>query len=70
MISSYLDNPIIFYYDYNTIFKSYSLLVDSIMEYDKDNHQELETHYMHELSDITGSQNIYYYHSNMNQLMH
>ena len=62
MISSYLDNPIIFYYDYNTIFKSYSLLVDSIMEYDKDNPQELETHYMHELSDITGSQNIYYYH--------
>ena len=62
MISEYLDNPIIAYYDYNTLLNSYSLLVDSIIEYDKDNPQEFQTHYMNEFNKIHGSQNIYYYH--------
>ena len=62
MISEYMDNSIIVYYDYNTILNSYSLLVDSIMEYDRDNPQEIETHYMNEFTSIKGSQNIYFYH--------
>lgn len=62
MISEYLDNPIIMYYDYNTILSSYSLLVDSVMEYDKDNPQEIETHYMNELSSIKGYKSVYFYH--------
>ncbi len=62
IISEYLENGIIYYYDYNTIMSSYSLLVDSIMEYDNDNPQEIETHYMHDFTKIKGSKNIYYYH--------
>ena len=62
MISEYLDNPIIAYYDYNTLLNSYSLLMDSVMEYDRDNPQELETHYMNDFTRIKGSQNIYFYH--------
>ena len=61
-ISDYLNNGIVCYYDYNTILNSYSLLVDSIMEYDRDNSQEIETHYMNEFTKITGGQNIYFYH--------
>ena len=62
ILSDYLDNGIICYYDYNTLLSSYSLLVDSIMEYDKDNSQDFETHYMHEFTKINGIFNIYYYH--------
>lgn len=62
LLSDYLDNPIIFYYDYNTIINSYSLLVDSIMEYDRDNPQEIKTHYMNDLTKIKGSQNVFLYH--------
>ncbi len=62
MISDYLDNPIIAYYDYSTLLNGYSLLMDSIMEYDSNNPQELETHYMNDFSKIKGCQNIYYYH--------
>ena len=32
------------------------------MEYDKDNSQDMETHYMNDISKIKGSQNIYFYH--------
>ena len=62
IISDYIDNGIICYYDYNTLLSSYSLLVDSIMEYDQENSQEIETHYMHELTRIKGLFDIYYYH--------
>ena len=62
LISEYLDNPIIAFHDYNTLLNSYSLLMDSIMEYDRDNHQELETHYMNDFVKIKGSQSIYFYH--------
>ena len=62
MISNYLDNPIIVYYDYNTLINSYSLLIDSINEYNMDNPQEIETNYMHEFDKIDGSQKIYFYH--------
>ena len=62
ILSEYLDNGVICYYDYNTLLNSYSLLVDSIMEYDSDNPQEIKTHYMNDLSKIVGSKYIYYYH--------
>ncbi|MBQ2872689.1 MAG: transcription-repair coupling factor [Bacilli bacterium] len=61
-ISEYLDNPVVYYYDYGMILNSYSLLIDSIMDYDKDNKGEIETSYMHEITSIKSSLNIYYYH--------
>ena len=62
LISEYFDNSIIVNYDYNTLMNSYSLLVDSIMEYDRDNPQELTTHYMNDFAKISGSFSINFYH--------
>ena len=62
MISDYLDDPVVYYYDYNMILTSYSMLVDSIMDYDKDNKTDIETNYMHEITNIKSSYDIYYYH--------
>lgn len=62
LISNYMNNPIVFYHDYNTLLNSYSLLVDSIVEYNNDNIQSIETHYMHEFDKICGSKKIYFYH--------
>ena len=61
-ICEYLDNPVVYYYDYGMLLNSYSLLVDSIMEYDRDNKSEITTSYMHELTSIKSSLDIYYYH--------
>jgi len=62
MISEYLDNGIICYYDYNTVVNSYSLLIDSIMEYDRNNKSEIETSYMNEFTSVKGIYDVYYYH--------
>ena len=62
LISEYFKDPIIVNYDYNTLVNSYGLLVDSIMEYDKDNDSEMDTHYMHDITKIKGSFNINFYH--------
>ena len=62
IISEYIDDPIICYYDYNTLINSYALLVESIGEYDRDNSQEIKTQYMNDFSKIKGNQNIYFYH--------
>ena len=62
MISEYLNNPIVYYYDYNVILASYSMLVDLIMDYDKDNKTEIDTSYMHEFTTIKSNFDIYYYH--------
>ena len=62
MISEYLDNPIVYYYNYNTILHSYSLLAQTIMEYDKDNKTDIETSYMHDLVSIKSDFNIYFYY--------
>jgi len=62
MISEYLDEPVIYYYDYNMVLNSYSLLVDTIMEYDNDNKTEISTSYMNELTKIKSYFDIYYYH--------
>jgi len=61
-ICEYLDDGIICYYDYNTIEKSYSLLVDTILEYKKDNESEFETDYMNDFDCIKGCKKVYYYH--------
>ena len=62
MISEYLDDPVVYYYDYNMILTSYSMLVDSIIDYDKDNKTEIDTSYMHEFTAIKSCFDIYYYH--------
>ena len=62
MISEYLDNPIVYYYDYNMILNSYSLLVDTILDYDRDNKTDIDTKYMHEITMIKSRYDIYYYH--------
>ena len=62
IISEYFDKPIIVNYDYNTLLNSYELLIDSIMEYDKDNHDELNTQYMNNITKINGAFNINFYH--------
>ena len=62
MISDYLDNPIVYYYDYKMILNSYSLLVDTIMEYDQDNKSEIDTQYMFSITDIKSRFDVYYYH--------
>ena len=62
ILSEYLDNGIIYYYDYKTLYKSYSLLVDSILSYDKENKGEISTKYMNSLEDITGMFSVYCYH--------
>ena len=61
-ISEYLDDLIVYYYDYNMIVNSYSLLVDSITDYDRDNKGEFETKYMHDFTSIKSLFDIYYYH--------
>jgi len=62
MISDYLDDPIVYYYNYNTILHSYSLLVETIMDYDKDNTSDIATGYMNEITSIKSSFNIYFYY--------
>ena len=60
MISEYLKEPIVYYYDYNMVLTSYSMLIDSIMDYDKDNKTNINTSYMHELTSIKSNFDIYY----------
>ena len=62
MISDYLDDVVVYYYDYNMVLNSYSLLIDSIMDYDRDNKSDIPTKYMHEFTNIKSSFDIYYYH--------
>lgn len=65
-IADYLDMGVVCYYDYDTIVNSYSLLVDSIMEYDNENKGVIDTKYMNSLTDIKSWYNIYYYHFDNN----
>ena len=62
ILSDYLDNGIIYYYDYNTLIKSYSLLVDTILNYDSENKGSISTKYMNSIEDIRGKNYVYYYH--------
>ena len=62
MISEYLDDPVVYYYNYNSILHSYTLLVETIMEYDMDNATEIKTNYMHDIVSIKSSFNVYFYY--------
>lgn len=62
LISEYLEDGIICYDDYNMVFKSYELLVDSIGEYDVENKGEIPTSYMHDITKINGVKEIRYFH--------
>lgn len=62
LISEYLEDGIICYDDYNMLFKSYELLVDSIGEYDAENKGTIPTSYMHDITKINGVKEIRYFH--------
>ena len=62
MISEYLEEPVVYYYNYNTILHSYSLLVDTMMEYDRDNKPSIDTKYMNDITSIKSYFDVYYYH--------
>ena len=62
ILSDYLDNGIICYYDYNTLVSSYSLLLDSIKEYNDNYVSELKTDYMHSFNEIKGAFSIKFFH--------
>ena len=62
IISEYLNNGVICFYDYNTLINSYSLLTDAINEYDNENKSEITTKYMNDFDKIKGDKFIYYYH--------
>lgn len=62
ILSDYLDRGIICYYDYNSLMKSYDLLIDTINSYNLEKKQEIDTNYMNDISDIKGCFSIKYYH--------
>ena len=51
-IWSYLDDPVIFYYDYNQIITSYKLLRETILGYDEEVNDNIKTNYMYDIGDI------------------
>lgn len=61
-ISDYLNNPVVYYYDYRVILNSYGMLLETIKDYDNENHGDISTAYMNALTDINSSLNVYYYH--------
>ncbi len=61
-IGDYLDDVMVFYYDYKVLLNSYTLLLESISDYDKENESLIKTSYMNDFAIIKGCQNIYYYH--------
>jgi len=61
-IGDYLEDLVVFFYDYKLLLNSYSLLIETISDYDKENSVEIITSYMHDITNIRGKQNIYYYH--------
>ena len=55
----YVSDSVIFYYDYNQIINSYSLLRDNILEYDSELDDDIKTNYMWDIEDISNKHNIY-----------
>ena len=53
-LGDYVDNNMIFYYDYNQICEGYKLLYDTIINYDRNNvgNSGIKTNYMYSLDDI------------------
>lgn len=59
-ISNFMNNPIIFFNNYNQIFNSYKLLVDEINNYKIENNIDKNIKYMFELDEIKNNY-IYYF---------
>lgn len=55
----YVSDSVIFYYDYNQIINSYSLLRENILEYDSELDDDIKTNYMWNIEDISNKHNIY-----------
>ena len=58
-IWNYLDDTVIFYYDYNQITTSYSLLRETIINYDEEVNDNIKTNYMYDIDDINVKDVIY-----------
>ncbi len=58
-IWNYIDNPILFYYDYNQIMLGYNVLYETITNYDKEVNDDIKTNYMWNISDIVSNDNVY-----------
>ena len=58
-IWNYMNNCTIFYYDYNQVMASYSLLKESILEYNDEVKSDITTNYMWDINDIKGNNSIY-----------
>ena len=58
-ILDYMNDGVTFYYDYNQIINSYSLLRENILEYDKEVNDSIKTDYMWDIKDVTNKFNIY-----------
>ena len=58
-IWNYMNNCTIFYYDYNQVMASYSLLKESILEYNDEVKSDITTNYMWDISDIKSNNSIY-----------
>lgn len=62
LISEYLNNGVICYYENDVLLKSYELLLETVMEYKNNNLEELKTEYMHGIDKIKGLYEIRYFH--------
>ena len=51
-IWDYLDDAVLFYYDYNQVTTSYGLLRETILNYDEEVKDNIKTNYMYDLEDI------------------
>ena len=58
-IWNYMNNCTIFYYDYNQVMASYSLLKESILEYNDEVKSDITTNYMWDFNDIKVNNSIY-----------
>ena len=58
-IWDYLDNAVLFYYDYNQIITSYKLLRETILNYDEEVKDNIKTKYMYDIDDIKVDDVIY-----------
>lgn len=62
LISEYLNNGVICYYESDVLFKSYELLIVTVTEYKNNNLEEFNTEYMHSIDKIKGLFEIKYFH--------
>ena len=56
---NYIDNSLVFYYDYNQILDSYRLLRKTILDYDMEKESIIDTEYMFDLRDLDFEQEVF-----------